>query len=112
MNSRAICSMAFRRQATNQVQKAVTMKKSGLLRALQAEISGHTFDCFVDEPPSVAQGGKSVVTLGCPACRKRLFTVQNVMDHLTQDVLPPLVDRLSTKRDVSALLDDILYTCC
>ena len=71
------------------------MKKSELLYELQPEIRRHSFDTFVDEPPSVAQGGKGVVVPGCPACRKRLFTMQNFMDHLADDVLPGLVDRLS-----------------
>lgn len=57
------------------------MKKSELLRALQTEIRRHTFDTFVDSPPSIAQGGNGVVTPGCPACRKRLFTMNNFMDH-------------------------------
>ncbi len=67
------------------------MRKSDLLRALQAEIRRHTFDTFVDSPPSVAQGGKGVVYPGCPACRKRLFTMVNFMDHLADDVLPDLI---------------------
>src|SRR5690242_21352564 len=69
------------------------MRKSELLRALQTEIRRHTFDTFVDQPPSIAQGGKGVVYPGCPACRKRLFTMQNFMDHLAEDVLPNLVQR-------------------
>jgi len=75
------------------------MRKSDLLRALQTEIRRHTFDTFVDEPPSVAQGGNGVVTPGCPACRKRLFTMQNFMDHLADDVLPQALDKLSVCRD-------------
>ena len=71
------------------------MKKSELLRALQSEIRRHTFDAFVDEPPSVAQGGNGIVTPGCPACRKRLFTMQTFMDHLCDDVLPDVINRLS-----------------
>src|SRR5438445_805642 len=51
------------------------MKKSDLLRALQTEIRRHTFDTFVDQSPSIAQGGNGVVTPGSPACRKRLFTM-------------------------------------
>jgi len=71
------------------------MKKLELLRALQTEIRCHTFDTFVDSPPSIAQGGNGVVTPGCPTCRKRLFTMQNFMDHLADDVLPGLIERLS-----------------
>ncbi len=73
------------------------MKQSELLRALQAEIRRHAFDTFVDAPPSIAQGGNGVVTPGYPACRKRLFTMQTFMDHICNDVLPPLVDKLSTE---------------
>lgn len=74
------------------------MRKSELLRALQAEIRRHTFDTFVDEPPSVAQAGRGIVTPGCPACRKRLFTMNNFMDHLANDVLPRLVDSLAAEK--------------
>ena len=50
------------------------MNKQELLRALQVEIRRHGFDTFVDEPPSVAQGGRGVVVPGCPTCRKRFET--------------------------------------
>jgi hypothetical protein len=36
------------------------MKKTELLRALQTEIRRHSFDTFVDQPPSIAQGGSGV----------------------------------------------------
>jgi hypothetical protein len=45
------------------------MQKSALLRALQAEIRRHTFDTFLTEEPSMANGGPGVVVPGCPACR-------------------------------------------
>jgi hypothetical protein len=71
------------------------MKKSDLLWALQTEIRRHTFDTFLTEQPSMANGGPGVVVPGCPACRKRLFTMANFMDHLADDVLPELLTRLS-----------------
>jgi hypothetical protein len=40
------------------------MRKSGLLRALQAEIRRHSFDTFVYNPPSIADGGPGVVVPG------------------------------------------------
>jgi hypothetical protein len=46
----------------------------------------------------MAEGGPSVVVPGSPACRKRLFTMANFMDHLADEVLPPLVDKLSTEQ--------------
>ncbi len=51
---------------------------------------------------AMAQGGKGVVTPGCPACRKRIFTMSKFVDHLADDVLPPLLDKLSTGRDNQA----------
>jgi hypothetical protein len=70
------------------------MKKSELYAALRREIHRHDFSTFVDEPPSVAQGGKGVVVPGCPTCKKRFGTMPQFMDHLTDDVLPALLDRL------------------
>jgi hypothetical protein len=75
------------------------MKKSELLRALQTEIRRHSFDTFVENPPSVAQGGKGVVVPGCPTCRKRIHTMAKFVDHLADDVLPSLLDRLSGASD-------------
>jgi hypothetical protein len=72
------------------------MKKSELLHALQSEIRRHDFSTFLTEEPSMANGGIGVVVPGCPACRKRLFTMSQFLDHLSDDVLPPLVDSLST----------------
>jgi hypothetical protein len=64
------------------------VQKSELLRELQKEIQRHDLSTFVDEPPSVAQGGKGVVVPGCPSCRKRFGTISRFLDHLTNDVLP------------------------
>jgi hypothetical protein len=71
------------------------MRKSELLHALQTEIRRHTFDTFIDEFPSMANGGKGVMTPGCPACRKRLFTMANFMDHPADEVLPAALNKLS-----------------
>lgn len=71
------------------------MLKSDLLRALQIEIRRHTFDTFLTEKPSMANGGPGVVVPGCPACKKRLQTMANFMDHLCLDVLPSALDKLS-----------------
>jgi len=37
-----------------------------------------------------------VVVLGCPACKKRLHIQWDFICHLTDDVLPSLLDRLSS----------------
>jgi hypothetical protein len=44
-----------------------TVQKTILLDAIQKEIHRHDLSYFVDEPSSVAQGGKGVVVSGCPA---------------------------------------------
>ena len=74
------------------------MLKSELLAALQQEIRRQDFSTFVDEPPSVAQGGNGVVVPGCSKCRKRLNTHNQFLDPLANDVLPPLLDRLSADK--------------
>ena len=71
------------------------MQKSILLRALQQEIRRHDFSCFVDQPPSVAQGGRGVVVPGCPACMKRINTMNQFLDHLAEDAMPALIESLS-----------------
>lgn len=74
------------------------MQKSVLLRELQREIQCHDLSTLVDEPPSVAQGGRGVVVPGCPAWRKRFATIPQFLDHLTNDVLPEILDKLSADR--------------
>lgn len=74
------------------------MLKSDLYRVLRAELHRHDFSHFVDEPPAIAQGGRGVVVTGCPACRKQFGTVPQFLDHLTDDVLPAVLDRLSAEK--------------
>jgi hypothetical protein len=71
------------------------MLKSDLLRAIQQEIQRHDFSHFVENPPAVAQGGKGVVVPGCPACKKRINTMSQFLDHLADDAMPALINRLS-----------------
>jgi hypothetical protein len=72
------------------------MPKSESLAALRTELHRHDFSHFVENPPAVAQHGKGVVVPGCPACKKRINTMPQFLDHLADDVLPPLLDRLSS----------------
>jgi hypothetical protein len=43
-------------------------------------------------------GRKGVVVSGCPACEKRINTMTQFLDHLANDVMPALIDRLVTNR--------------
>jgi hypothetical protein len=70
------------------------MEKTELLRVLQTEIRRHSFDAFVDEPPIMTGGERGVAVPGCPACRKRINTVAQFVDHLANDVLPNIVEGL------------------
>jgi hypothetical protein len=74
------------------------VQKSVLLKALQQEILRHAFSYFVDDPPSVAQGGKGIVVPGCPACQKRINTMNQFLHHLTEDAMPALINKLSQAR--------------
>ena len=56
------------------------MLKSELLAAIQRVIQSHDFASFVDEPPSIARGGKGVVVPGCPKCRVRIHTMSQFLD--------------------------------
>jgi hypothetical protein len=73
------------------------MLKSKLLDEIQKEIYRHDFGIFVDEPPLVSQGGKGIVVAGCPACKKRLQSMNEFLNHLAKDAMPVLLDRLSVE---------------
>ena len=73
----------------------ISVLKSELLAATQREIQSHDFTHFVDEPPSVAEGGKGVVVPGRPKCRVRIHTMSQFLDHLSNDAMPALIERLA-----------------
>jgi hypothetical protein len=68
------------------------MRKSALLAAIRQEIHHRDLSTFQDEKDKIVQPG-------CPACRKRFYTVNQLITHLTDDVLPPLLDRLSFEKN-------------
>jgi len=80
---------------TNLTRSESPMQKSALLAAIQQEIKRHSWDYFIDQPPSVAQGGNGVVVWGCPASRKRINSMSQFLDHLANDAMPTLLDRLA-----------------
>jgi hypothetical protein len=73
------------------------MNATVLTQMLQKEILRHDFDFFVDEPPSIAQGGKGVVVSGCPACRNRMQTMNQFRTHLAEGVIPALIRGLAAE---------------
>ena len=66
------------------------MKKSDLLRALQIEIQKDDLDTFMSEKHKIVQ-------TGCSACQKHFGTVEQFKRRITEDVLPPLLDKLSAE---------------
>ena len=59
-----------------------------MARPIRTEIRKHDLSHFQEED--------KIVQPGCPRCRKRFYTVPQFIDHLTDDVLPRLLDRLSS----------------
>jgi len=59
-----------------------------IFQSAKTELMRHTWDTFVDNPPSVAAGGNGVVIPRCPACHKRINTNDQYLWHLSDDVLP------------------------
>ena len=66
------------------------MKKSQLLRALQTEIQKHNLSTFMSTEHKIVQ-------TGCSICQKHFGTVEQFKRHITEDVLPPLLDKLSSE---------------
>jgi hypothetical protein len=65
--------------------------KIRIFQSAKSELMRHSWDTFVDEPPSVAAGGNGVVIPGCSACRKRINTNDQYLSHLSDDVLPVIL---------------------
>jgi hypothetical protein len=78
------------------MDKAIKLK---ILAAAKGEIQKHSLSTFVNEPPSVAEGGQGVVVTGCPNCRKRFGTVNQLMQHLADDVLPVILRQSASTQD-------------
>jgi hypothetical protein len=55
----------------------------------------HEFSTFVDEPPVSSKGRKGVVISGCSTCRKRANTINEFLERIAHEAIPPLIERLS-----------------
>ena len=71
------------------------MRKSELIAAIQREILRHDFGTFVENPPSVARGGRGVVVPGCTICTKRANTTTQFLEHIAKDAIPRSIEGLS-----------------
>ena len=67
------------------------MDAETIIKAVQTELQRHTFDTFMDEPPSIVRGGKGIVVSGCPVCKKQMQSVNQFLRHLLEEVLPATI---------------------
>jgi hypothetical protein len=63
------------------------MLSETVIAIIQVEMERHRFDTYVEDPPSLALGGRGVVVPGCSICKVRLSTVGQFVDHLTKSVV-------------------------
>jgi hypothetical protein len=67
--------------------------KIRIFQSAKAEFLRHKWDMFEEEPPSAAAGGSSATNPGCPACRKRINTLDGFFRHQSDDVLPIILQK-------------------
>ena len=65
--------------------------KIRIFESAKAEFLRHKWDMFEEEPQSVADGGSGATIPGCPACRKRINTLDQFFRHQCDDVLPVIL---------------------
>jgi hypothetical protein len=68
-----------------------------LIVEIQKEIRLHDWDSFSVPVDDDEPDGRKVVVSGCPACRKQIGTMPQFLDHLADDVIPALFQRLRKK---------------
>jgi hypothetical protein len=67
--------------------------KIRIFESAKAEFVRHKWDVFEDEPPSAGAGGSGAIIPGCPACRKRINTLDGFFRHQSDDVLPVILQK-------------------
>lgn len=58
-----------------------------LIEVIHAEFGKHSWDTFVSNPPAIAHGGNGVVVPGCPACKVRISTMNEFMEHVEGKII-------------------------
>jgi len=67
------------------------MNAETIIAPVKREILRNTMGTFVDNPPSIAEGGQGVVVPGCAKCKTRLHMDEQFLDHLIFDVVPQAI---------------------
>ena len=65
------------------------MNREQILKAAQHELERHTLSTFNESAPASSTG--FVVATGCPTCRIRFGTIDQLVRHLSDDVLPGII---------------------
>ena len=73
-------------------------KIDSLIVAIQREIRRHDWDSFAVPVDEDEPEGRKVVVSGCPACRKQIGTMPQFLDHLADDAIPLLFEKLRVKK--------------
>ena len=85
------------------------MESALVIAIAKAELRKHRQRAFVNNPPSIAEGGSGVVVPGCAFCKKRLNTGRQFLEHLAKDVLPNIIRDAATNLGVViANMDDVI----
>ena len=79
------------------------MNADTIIKAVQTELQRHSFDTFLTERPSVAQGGKGVIVSGCPACKKQFQSLNQFVTHLSEDVIPETIRKSAKFPDARSI---------
>jgi hypothetical protein len=72
------------------VRHCEAVKKSELLLAIQNEIQRHNLSTFTSAEHRIVQ-------TGCSICQKHFGTIEQFKQHPIEEILPPLLDKLSVE---------------
>jgi primosomal replication protein N len=71
------------------------LRNDPILKNAQRELERHQWGNFSEgDERTIAQGGRGVIVVGCMACKLRLNTIPQFMLHLSEDVLPQILDQV------------------
>ena len=73
-------------------------KIDALIVVIQQEILRHDWNSFAVPVDDDEPDGPKVVVSGCPLCRKQIGTMPQFLDHLADDAIPGLFEKLRAKK--------------
>jgi hypothetical protein len=79
---------------TGELEEKTLEHQGETVREFYSALSGPILvgiDVFEDEPPSAGARVSGATVSGCPACRKRINTLDQFFRHQSDDVLPVIL---------------------